>query len=1070
MKKGLRTFISVSAAVWIIFTAVFSSLPAKQVKAEETAQTKLLSGRSISILGDSVSTYKGYTDVMPITDESCTHRYGEAYYGPQGSDCNDTSLKIDDIWWKQSAAQLGADVLMANAGSSTALLYATYSGDADWQLYLEEMLAYKSRVNYLGKDGKAPDIICIYMGSNDVVKLAKSKFGSIDSINFDALILDDGAGGTDYAQPQTAAEAYCILMHKISVLYPDAEVYCFNVLPNSGGEYSTGAARINRVIEFNKMIEEVADYYHAKLVDLYRKFNIDSNNDGLLSQQEWNSFKSYFNEGPHYNAAGFDMVSEAFYEVVERESRYAAIVESRAGVYENVETDVTVTRGKAGMQILRSADNYITDSNMSVDYHSIQKISNNNDSTFTDRYSSHNQIGTYTASGGAEINIKHIAPAREIGIDIVLDAPSLVPPREIPDLERERNVTVTGDVKENDADGIYDYTITTSVDGDASAVTSAVNISRVEGSEYEDNMSYLCSSTAGNDENGMMVKGASVPIPDIPAVEDIVIKDGYSYMLVGHQNFSKYWAARLFTAPAKEGDWVNEEPVYSDEDLKLYTRNNPAVFPSRKLQVPKLYLPGNKVVESEDKFPALYEIIEQFAVVDKNGQVMTCYCADEMTPAEEGFSYNMVNLEDATYYTPDEAHMIRSIASHGYWGSESGFGSLTQMKQYLRESGDFSEEEIARINDGMAMTATQYAIWTFSNKMDEIIFVNVYYATKVGTYKGVNTPDEDVALIFKVYNYLVNLQPTAYTAADANTSNTIINEKNFLSSATLSITGKPEDLPENNDEDSTNDIYTVDFRFSFKVSPSTENGDSLVLVIEDEQGHTVASGRIAGIPGENETVVTADDDGFYTMKNIQLQEGVENLRFQLSGTQNLGYDAYLLDSEVREGQDPEYSQPLVAAAKGHRAVNVRMDISFELDVQDAVQIVEHYYRTELSIPAKKEILVEKQWNDRQNEGGKRPAEIRVRLYANDKEIANTVLSELTGWQYTFENLDVYDENEQEIIYTISEDTVKGYYPIIEGFTIINTPIVDTGDGSMMYMWILALVLSISSIFYIRKRR
>ena len=43
-----------------------------------------------------------------------------------------------------------------------------------------------------------------------------------------------------------------------------------------------------------------------------------------------------------------------------------------------------------------------------------------------------------------------------------------------------------------------------------------------------------------------------------------------------------------------------------------------------------------------------------------------------------------------------------------------------------------------------------------------------------------------------------------------------------------------------------------------------------------------------------------------------------------------------------------------------------------------------------------------------------------------------------GWEYTFNDLDKYDEQENEITYEITENKVDGYETEINGYDIINT--------------------------------
>ncbi|PQD96793.1 hypothetical protein CYL18_02580, partial [Pradoshia eiseniae] len=86
---------------------------------------------------------------------------------------------------------------------------------------------------------------------------------------------------------------------------------------------------------------------------------------------------------------------------------------------------------------------------------------------------------------------------------------------------------------------------------------------------------------------------------------------------------------------------------------------------------------------------------------------------------------------------------------------------------------------------------------------------------------------------------------------------------------------------------------------------------------------------------------------------------------------------------------------------------------------------------------KTEISGEKVWEDADNQDGKRPASITVRLLADGKEVAYQVVTVDDGWKFTFDNLDVYKAG-KKVEYTITEDEVAEYKTTIDGTTITNT--------------------------------
>lgn len=279
-------------------------------------------GKKISIMGDSISTYMGWSDKYPLTDEDCAFRYGEPYYGPVGSDCHNTELLVTDTWWHQAATQLGAEILVSNAGNSTGVFHASYPANADWDQYLKDMLAYKTRPYHMGTAEEDPDIIALYIGSNEIARVSAAQQGSNDAIDYSQLIKENADGTYTYADPKTVAEGYAILLHKLEVTYPEAEIYCFTVVPNSGGYLSTINKRMAPCVAFNEMLKGVAAHYDAIVVDIFDEFQLDPDGDGVAQQEDFDVFKTYFNGDPHPNASGFDVITKRFVETVLANSKY----------------------------------------------------------------------------------------------------------------------------------------------------------------------------------------------------------------------------------------------------------------------------------------------------------------------------------------------------------------------------------------------------------------------------------------------------------------------------------------------------------------------------------------------------------------------------------------------------------------------------------------------------------------------------------------------------------------------------------------------------------------------------
>ena len=92
---------------------------------------------------------------------------------------------------------------------------------------------------------------------------------------------------------------------------------------------------------------------------------------------------------------------------------------------------------------------------------------------------------------------------------------------------------------------------------------------------------------------------------------------------------------------------------------------------------------------------------------------------------------------------------------------------------------------------------------------------------------------------------------------------------------------------------------------------------------------------------------------------------------------------------------------------------------------------------------KTEINVTKSWNDHNNQDGKRPNAVIVHLLADGTDTGKSLtLTEAEQWKGTFPELDKYNENGEEIKYTIAEEPVSGYETVVtcdaaSGYTITN---------------------------------
>lgn len=88
-------------------------------------------------------------------------------------------------------------------------------------------------------------------------------------------------------------------------------------------------------------------------------------------------------------------------------------------------------------------------------------------------------------------------------------------------------------------------------------------------------------------------------------------------------------------------------------------------------------------------------------------------------------------------------------------------------------------------------------------------------------------------------------------------------------------------------------------------------------------------------------------------------------------------------------------------------------------------------------PATTEVSGSKTWDDANDQDGKRPDSITIRLYANGEQVDNVTVTAENDWKWSFKNLPEYADG-KEITYTITEDTVPGYTSEVDGYNVTNS--------------------------------
>lgn len=232
-----------------------------------------LDGKTISVLGDSISTYTGISNSVATNS---TLGDNAVYY--LGTNSGITSAS--QTWWQQTADSTGAKLLVNNSWSGS-MVYGT-----------EKSAAYKDRCVQLHSDtgtnkGTNPDIIAVYIGINDFDN--KVELGTFKEL---ADVYNEET--KTYVEPKNFSEAYAIMLHKMTTKYDKADIYVFTLPENE--------ARIDEVAlnAYNQNIRYIADYFDCKIVD--------------LAGIEGYSCEKYCSDDKHLhpNQQGMDVITDLF--------------------------------------------------------------------------------------------------------------------------------------------------------------------------------------------------------------------------------------------------------------------------------------------------------------------------------------------------------------------------------------------------------------------------------------------------------------------------------------------------------------------------------------------------------------------------------------------------------------------------------------------------------------------------------------------------------------------------------------------------------------------------------------
>lgn len=223
--------------------------PVELLSPEEGAQQEKQEENhlKIGIIGDSISTYKGY---LPSNINGYDGVAYASYY-PKG-DVN----KVEKTWWYKSAVLLGSDI--------DDISNCSWSGSFVTGNAISEDNAFAGcshrRIQDLSARGFIPDIILCYISCNDWAK----------NIPIGTWVASDDI--QQAAKPETMCEAYAIMLLKIRQTYPFSTVFCMTNLEDTLRDVTPGWPSNNKkgisTETWNRNISELAKQLGCYTIDL----------------------------------------------------------------------------------------------------------------------------------------------------------------------------------------------------------------------------------------------------------------------------------------------------------------------------------------------------------------------------------------------------------------------------------------------------------------------------------------------------------------------------------------------------------------------------------------------------------------------------------------------------------------------------------------------------------------------------------------------------------------------------------------------------------------------------------
>ncbi|QQK78096.1 Cna B-type domain-containing protein [Salicibibacter cibarius] len=391
------------------------------------------------------------------------------------------------------------------------------------------------------------------------------------------------------------------------------------------------------------------------------------------------------------------------------------------------------------------------------------------------------------------------------------------------------------------------------------------------------------------------------------------------------------------------------------------------------------------------------------------------YTVEEEDVGVDGYTSEVDGHDITNSYTPE----VIDIGGEKIWGDADNQDGIRpdSITVNLLADGEPVDSTDVTEDDNWEYSFTDLPKYEAGEEIEYTITENTveHYTQDIEGYDITNhyTPEETAATVTKNWD-------------DANDQDGIRPESiDVQLTANGDVVGDPVELSEENDWNHTWDelpLNEAGEAIDYSVVEETDVSEYEAIVDDDDHGNIILTNAHTpeeiNISGEK---IWEDGDN---------QDGIR----PDSVTVNLLVDDETIDSiEVTEDDNWEYSFTDLPKYEAGEEIDYRIT---EDPVEGYETAIEEFDVTNRYTPEVTEVTGEKTWDDADNQDGVRPESVTVNLLADGAVVDSTEVTEEDEWAYSFTDLPKYEAGE-EIVYTVTENTVEHYTQDIDGHDITN---------------------------------